>query len=110
MNLVTLAWLAISTAVFVAANGVLKTYAQQGGVWVLVGALTLFCLGNTLMVQVMRGNGLGVAIALSVVFQLVAISAMAMVVFGERPSLMQLAGMGLGIVAVMMIAWPGAKV
>jgi drug/metabolite transporter (DMT)-like permease len=32
------------------------------------------------------------------------------VVFGERPSLMQLAGMGLGIVAVMMIAWPGAKV
>jgi glucose uptake protein len=109
MNLVMLAWLVASTAVFVTANAVLKTYAQQGGIWVLLGALALFCLGNTLMVQVMRGQGLGVAIALSVVFQLVAISAMAMVVFGEKPSSLQLAGMGLGIVAVLMIAWPEAK-
>ena len=109
MSGAVLAWLAASTAVFVAANGVLKTYATQGGVWVLVGALALFCLGNTLMVQVMLGNGLGVAIALSVVFQLVAITAMAVVVFGERPTGLQLAGMGLGIVAVLMIAWPEAK-
>jgi glucose uptake protein len=109
MNLGVLAWLVASTAVFVAANGVLKTYATQGGIWVLVAALALFCLGNTLMVQVMRGNGLGVAIALSVVFQLVAITAMAVVVFGERPSPLQLAGMALGIVAVLMIAWPEAK-
>lgn len=106
MNPVVLAWLVASTAVFVLANGVLKTYAQQGGVWVLVGALALFCLGNTLMVQVMRGQGLGVAIALSVVFQLVAVAAMAFVVFGERPSGLQLAGMALGVVAVLMIAWP----
>ena len=109
MNLVTLAWLAASTAVFVAANGVLKTYAQAGGIWVLAGALALFCLGNTLMVQVMRGNGLGVAIAMSVVFQLVAITAMALVVFGEKPSPLQLAGMALGVVAVLMIAWPGGQ-
>ena len=109
MSGVLFAWLAASTAVFVAANAALKTYALQGGIWVLVGALALFCLGNTLMVQVMRGNGLGVAIALSVVFQLVAITAMAVVVFGEKPSPRQLAGMALGIVAVLMIAWPEAK-
>lgn len=109
MSGAVLAWLAASTAVFVAANAVLKTYAMQGGIWVLVGALALFCLGNTLMVQVMRGNGLGVAIALSVVFQLVAITAMAVVVFGEKPTGLQLAGMALGIVAVLMIAWPEAK-
>ena len=109
MSGAVLAWLAASTAVFVAANAVLKTYAMQGGIWVLVGALALFCLGNTLMVQVMRGNGLGVALALSVVFQLVAITAMAVVVFGEKPPGLQLAGMALGIVAVLMIAWPEAK-
>src|SRR3990167_2344360 len=109
MSGVLFAWLAASTAVFVAANAALKTYALQGGIWVLVGALALFCLGNTLMVQVMRGNGLGVAIALSVVFQLVAITAMAVVVFGERPTSLQLAGMALGVVAVLMIAWPEAK-
>lgn len=110
MSWVTALWLAASTAVFVAANGVLKTYAIKGGVPVLIGALALFCLGNFLMVQVMRANGLGVAIAMSVVFQLLAISAMAMVVFGERPTGLQLAGMALGVVAVLMIAWPaGAK-
>ncbi len=103
-------WLAGSTAVFVAANAVLKVYAVKGGVPVLLGALALFCVGNTLMVQVMRLNGLGLAIALSAIFQLVAIALMAMVVFGERPTGLQLAGMALGVVAVAMIAWPtGAR-
>ena len=101
-----LPWLAASTVVFVAANAVLKTYATQGGPWVLAGALALFCVGNWLMVQVMRTSGLGLAISLSAVFQLVAISLMAMVVFGERPTALQLAGMGLGLVAVTMIVWP----
>ena len=71
-----------------------------------VGALALFCAGNWLMVQVMRLNGLGLAIALSAIFQLVAISVMAIFVFGERPTALQLAGMALGVVAVAMIAWP----
>jgi small multidrug resistance pump len=62
-------------------------------------------------VQVMRANGLGLAIALSAIFQLVAISLMAIVIFGERPTGLQIAGMALGVVAVAMIAWPaGAKV
>ena len=99
-------WLGAATAVFVAANAVLKTYAVKGGVPVLVAALALFCLGNWLMVQVMKANGLGLAIALSAIFQLVAITVMAIFVFGERPTGLQLAGIALGCVAVAMIAWP----
>lgn len=106
MTALTFVWLSAATAVFVAANGVLKTYAVKGGLPVLLGALALFCLGNWLMVQVMRLNGLGLAIALSAIFQLVAITAMAIVVFGERPTPLQIAGMALGCVAVAMIAWP----
>ncbi len=106
MTGVVLIWLLASTAVFVGANGVLKLYATEGDLRVLAGALALFCLGNWLNVQVMRANGLGVAIALSAIFQLLAITAMAMVVFGERPTMLQLAGMALGVVAVAMIAWP----
>jgi small multidrug resistance pump len=106
MGALTFQWLGAATAVFVAANAVLKIYAQKGGVLVLVGALALFCLGNFLMVQVMKANGLGLAIALSAIFQLVAISLMAIVVFGERPTGLQIAGMALGCVAVAMIAWP----
>lgn len=100
-------WLLTSTAVFVVANGVLKAYATHGDWRVLAGALTLFCLGNLLYVQVLRASGLGVAVALSAIFQLLAITAMAVLVFGERPTGLQLAGMALGVVAVAMVAWPG---
>ena len=106
MNGVVLAYLAGSTAVFMAANATLKTYAQKGGPWVLVGALALFCLGNYLMVRVMRENGLGLAIALSLIFQLIAITGMAFFYFGERPSALQMAGLALGVVAITMIVWP----
>lgn len=110
MSAVAYLWLTAATAVFVAANGMLKLYAVKGWMPVLLGALALFCVGNVLMVQVMRLNGLGLAIALSAIFQLVAIALMAMVVFGERPTGLQLAGMALGVVAVAMIAWPaGAR-
>lgn len=106
MTPISFVWLTASTGVFVGANALLKTYAVKGGVWVLLVALLAFCLGNWLMVQVMRGSGLGLAISLSAIFQLVAITTMAIFVFGEKPSGLQLAGMALGIVAVAMIAWP----
>ena len=89
-----------------AANATLKTYAAGGGLWVLVGALALFCVGNFLMVRVMRENGLGLAMALSLIFQLVSITLMAVVVFGERPQPLQIAGLVLGVIAVTMIVWP----
>ena len=106
MTPVSFVWLAASTGVFVGANALLKTYAVKGGVWLLLLALGCFCLGNWLMVQVMRGSGLGLAISLSAIFQLVAITSMAIVVFGEKPTGLQLSGMALGIVAVALIAWP----
>lgn len=108
MTLGVLLWLCGATGVFMVANAVLKIYAVQGGLWVLAAALALFCVGNTMMVRVMRENGLGLAISVSAVLQLVAISLMAVVVFGERPTGMQIAGMGLGVVAVGLIAWPRA--
>lgn len=106
MNAMSFVWLSAATAVFVAANAVLKVYATKGQPPILIGALAMFCVGNWLMVQVMKANGLGLAIALSAIFQLVAISVMAIFVFGERPTGLQMAGMALGIVAVAMIAWP----
>ena len=109
MNGLILAHLIGSTAVFMAANAALKTFAVQGGNGLLTGALALFCLGNFLMVRVMRENGLGLAIALSFIFQLIAITVMAMVLFGERPSPRQIAGILLGVVAVAMIVWPGGE-
>lgn len=106
MNPVVLTYLAASTGVFMVANSLLKTYAAKGGAFFLILALACFCLGNFLMVKVMRENGLGLALALSLVFQLVAITVIAFVFFGERPSGLQVAGVVLGIVSISMIAWP----
>lgn len=104
MSGVIYAYLAASTAVFMGANALLKTYANGAAFWVLGAALALFCVGNTIMVWVMKSGGLGVAISLSAIFQLLAITVMAMLVFGERPTLMQGAGMALGVAAVALIA------
>ena len=93
-------------AVFVTANAVLKSYAGSGQIAVLIGALALFCIGNVMMVRLMREQGLGVAVAISSVVQLVVIAVVAFVVFGERPTAVQLTGMALGVVAVALIAWP----
>jgi small multidrug resistance pump len=110
MSAVTFLRPAAAAPVLVAANAVLRDYATKGQPLVLIGALLLVCPGNRLTVQVMRLNGLSLAIALSAIFRLVAFSVMAILVFGERRKRLRPAGMALGCVAVAMIAWPkGAK-
>ena len=99
-------WLCGAMAVFIAGNSVLKSYAMSGAVPVLIGALALFLVGNLMMVRVMRESGLGVAVAVSSVVQLVLVGVVAFAVFGERPTPMQLSGMVLGVVAVALIVWP----
>lgn len=106
MTAAVLFYLVVSTGVFMGANSALKSYAMGGGIAVLAGALALFCLGNVLMVQVMRANGLGAGLSLSLIFQLVAVSLIAIFWFGERPSIPQIAGIVLGVIAVALIAWP----
>jgi small multidrug resistance pump len=102
-------WLIGSALVFLAANSTLRAYAGNGQVWVVVGAMCLYIIGNLMMVRLMRESGLGVAIAVSSVVQLVMAVGVGMAVFGERPSTLQLGGMALGLVAVTMIAWPAGE-
>ncbi len=102
----SLLWLGAATLVFVAANSVLRTYAASSHLPTLLGALLLFSLGNVMMVRLMRESGLALAISVSSVAQLVVISLVAFLWFGERPSALQLTGMALGVVAVVLIAWP----
>ena len=99
-------WLCGAMAVFIAANSVLRAYVSGGQLWVLLGALGMFTIGNLMMVRLMRESGLAVAISVSSVVQLVMIGLVAWFIFGERPTGLQIAGMALGVVAVAMIAWP----
>jgi small multidrug resistance pump len=102
----SLLWLMGAMAVFVLANSTLRAYATSSQMPVLVGALVLFTCGNLMMVRIMREQGLALAISVSSVLQLLLITAVAVLWFGERPSGMQLVGMAFGVVAVVLIAWP----
>lgn len=106
MSPASLLWLALAMAVFVLANSVLRSFAASSYWPTLVAALLLFSLGNVMMVRLMRESGLALAISVSLVAQLVLISAVAFLWFDERPTPRQLAGMALGIAAVVLIAWP----
>lgn len=101
-----LLWLGLAMAVFVAASTILRYYAGGGGVALLVAALGLYTLGNLMMVRLMRESGLAVAVSVSAVLQLVLMAGVAALLFGERPTGLQWAGIALGVVAVAMIAWP----
>ena len=66
-------------------------------------------LGNLIMVRLMRETGMAVAISISAVLQLVLAAGVGNIaLFGERPGMLQSAGLILGVVAVALIVWPRA--
>ena len=88
---------------FVCAAGVAKLHALEPSWTALLGALALYSAGNILVITAMRHTGLGLAMSLSTVIQLVLINVLAFGVFGERLSGPQYAGIGLAILAVALI-------
>ncbi|MBU2484837.1 MAG: GRP family sugar transporter [Alphaproteobacteria bacterium] len=102
-------WLAAVMAIFMAAASSLRIYVDRPSVWLLVLAIGLYTAGNLMMIRVMRESGLAVAMSVSAVLQLVLINLIGLLIFGERPSTMQVGGITLGIVAVTMIVWPQGR-
>ncbi|WP_417412706.1 hypothetical protein [Hoeflea sp.] len=102
-------WLAGVMVIFMAAASSLRVYVDRPSVWLLVLAIGLYTAGNLMMVRVMRESGLAVAMSLSAVLQLVLINLIGLLIFGERPSTMQVGGITLGIIAVSMIVWPQGR-
>jgi glucose uptake protein len=106
MNPTFLLWLAGAMAVFLSAATASRAYITNSNILLLVLSLALYCVGNLMMVKLMREGGLGLAISASAVAQLVLINVIAFTVFGERPSMMQLVGVGLGVIAMVLMLFP----
>ena len=98
------ALLSASTVIFIAAASAAKYWAlsENSWIWVVV-TLLLYTLGNLIILRLIKDVGMGVALSLSGVVQLVAVNVVAIAVFGERVSLVQAIGLLLAIVAVAMI-------
>ena len=103
-------WLGAAMTIFLAASSLLRRYVDVQALWLVLAALALYCIGNLMMVRLMREGGMAVAISVSAVLQLLMANVVAIAVFGERPTLVQFAGIALGGVAVVLILspWKGA--
>ena len=106
MNVSGLLWLSATLPVFLGAATLARAYVSSHHLWLLGISLCLYTVGNLMMVQLMRGSGLGVAIAVSSVAQLVLANLIAVAAFHEHPSSRQMLGIILGIAALALIAWP----
>ncbi|MBO3761245.1 hypothetical protein J5J10_03910 [Ciceribacter sp. L1K23] len=107
MNPAFLLWLGAAMVVFLSAATASRAYIASGDrLWVLLLSLALYCIGNLMMVKLMREGGLGLAISASSVAQLLLINVIAFLVFGERLSATQMAGVALGIVSMALMLFP----
>jgi small multidrug resistance pump len=92
MNLSFILWLAASMAIFLGGATASRYYVSTNNILILLFSLGLYCLGNLMMVRLMREGGLGLAISASAIAQLLLVNFIAFAVFGERMTLPQLAG------------------
>jgi small multidrug resistance pump len=102
-------WLLATIPVFLAAASLSRLYVANSAPWALAGMLALYCIGNLMMVRLMRESGLAVAISVSSIAQLLLVNLVAFTVFGERLPPLQLAGMALGLSGLVLMMWPVAR-
>lgn len=103
MSAFNLALVVLASITFVTAAGCAKLYAIAPGWPRLFGALALYTVGNLIIIRVMREVGLGLAMSVSTVVQLIVVNLLAIVVFHERLSGAQYVGVALGVIAVALI-------
>ncbi|PWI49788.1 hypothetical protein B5K03_34225 [Rhizobium phaseoli] len=106
MNIQFLSWLVGAMVVFLSAATASRAYVSNSSISVLVLSLVLYCIGNLIMVRLMREGGLGLAISASAVAQLLLINVIAFAVFGERLSGIQILGVGFGVVSMILLLFP----
>ncbi|HTN62354.1 MAG TPA: hypothetical protein VL147_12515 [Devosia sp.] len=100
MTLLTTLLIGASTAVFVIAASAAKAYTTSPGWEWLAATLVLYTIGNLIMLRLIGALGMGVALSLSAVVQLVAVNLVAVLLFGEKLSSSQAAGVLAAILTV----------
>ena len=108
MNATFIFWLIAAMIVFLSAATASRYYVSTNNILLLVFSLALYCVGNLMMVRLMREGGLGLAISASAVAQLLLINVIAFAVFGERMTLTQIAGVALGVVSMGLMLLPSS--
>jgi multidrug transporter EmrE-like cation transporter len=103
MTVLGMTQLGISTVVFLLAASAAKAWTLAPTNWRLILVLALYSIGNLIMLRLIRDFGMGVALSLSAVIQLVAVNVVAFAWFGERVDTLQGVGIVIAIAAVALI-------
>ena len=74
--------LGASTVIFLFAASMAKSWALAPNMWRLALVLALYTVGNLIMLRLIRDFGMGVALSLSAIIQLVAVNLVAFAWFG----------------------------
>lgn len=99
--------LGLSTALFVAAGSAAKSWAiSHESSLLLVLTLSLYTAGNLVVLRLIRDYGLGIAISLSAVVQVLIVNVIAFGIFGERISVVQACGVALATLSIALIIYP----
>lgn len=97
--------LCASTVIFVFAASAAKAWTLAPGYGKLALTLALYTLGNLIMLRLIREFGMGVALSLSAVIQLIAVNIVAFAFFGERVDVVQGGGILVAILAVALVTF-----
>ncbi len=97
--------LCASTVIFIFAASAAKAWTLAPGYGKLALTLALYTLGNLIMLRLIREFGMGVALSLSAVIQLIAVNIVAFAFFGERVDVVQGAGILVAILALALVAF-----
>lgn len=95
--------LCVACAIFIAAAGSAKAWALSPSAWKVVQTMALYTAGNLMMLRLVRQLGMATAFSLSAVLQLVAVNALAVLVYGERVGPIEGLGLVLAVVAIALI-------
>lgn len=102
--------LAASTITFLLAAICAKSWALGPSSAKLLLTIGLYSVGNLIMLRLVREFGMASAFSLSAIIQLIAVNLIALMVFGERLSLVQSIGIVLAVLAVCLITFgPAAE-
>jgi drug/metabolite transporter (DMT)-like permease len=106
MKLSFILLLACTSVIFLVAASASRAYVVGNNwLWVVL-SMCLYVAGNLLMLKLMRDGGLGLAISISAITQLVLINVVAFGFFGERLNPIQMGGVALGMLAMVLMLWP----
>lgn len=106
MNLSNSLVLGAAILTFLVAASMSRLYVTDGRLFIVVVAMVLYVIGNLMMIRIMREIGLGAAISVATIAQLILINVVAYAFFEERLAPLQVAGMALGVVSMALILFP----